>query len=102
MPSNNPGWTVQALATTDSNDAKHWLDYLKAKGYDVYIVEAEIKGLNWYRVRVGNLQTRQDAEELGKTLRTQEGFRDAFIASSEKSNIVFVSNNRASQLRPQH
>jgi DedD protein len=67
-----PGWTVQALATTDRNEAKNWLDRLKSKGYDAYIINAQIKGLNWYRVRVGNLDSHQEAEELGRSLRTQE------------------------------
>lgn len=96
------GWSVQALATTDRQDAMNWLDRLKAKGYDAYIVQAEIKGLNWYRVRVGNLESRQAAEELNDTLKTREGFRDAFIASSAKSDIILVSETSSGQFRQQH
>jgi len=94
-----PGWTVQALATTDRDDAINWLDRLKFKGYDAYIINAEIKGLNWYRVRVGNLPSHQEAEELGRSLRTQEGFSGAFITSRVKSDLVIASTNRSSQLR---
>ncbi|HVO92338.1 MAG TPA: SPOR domain-containing protein, partial [Terriglobales bacterium] len=101
-PSSRPAWTVQALATTDRQDAKNWLDRLKTKGYDAYIVEAEIRGLSWYRIRVGNLATRQEAEELSKTLRTQEGFRDAFIAGSVKTDILMAASSRLPQLRPKH
>jgi len=94
-----PGWTVQALATTDRDDAINWLDRLKSKGYDAYIINAEIKGLNWYRVRVGNLPSHQEAEELGLTLRTREGFSGAFITSRVKSDLVIASTNRSSHLR---
>ena len=89
-----PSWTVQALATTDKSDANSWLDRLKAKGYDAFIVEAEIKGQSWYRVRVGNLSSRQEAERLGKILQSKEGFRDAFIAQSTKAEVILAANSR--------
>jgi cell division septation protein DedD len=83
-------WTVQASATTDKNDAKALLDHLKAKGYDAFIVEAEVKGHNWYRIRVGNLPSRQEAEVLGKTLQSKEGFRDAFIAQTTEADVILA------------
>jgi DedD protein len=83
-------WTVQASATTDKNDAKALFDHLKAKGYDAFIVEAEVKGHNWYRIRVGNLPSRQEAEALGKTLQSKEGFRDAFIAQSTEADVILA------------
>lgn len=89
-----PTWTVQALATTAKSDANSWLDRLKAKGYDAFIVEAEIKGQSWYRVRVGNLSSRQEAEALGKILQSKEGFRDAFIAQSTKADVILAANSR--------
>lgn len=89
-----PLWTVQAMATTDKGDAKAWLDRLKAKGFDAYVVEAEIKGQSWFRVRVGNLSSRQEAEALGKTLRSQEGFHDAFIAQSSEEEVILAANSR--------
>jgi len=89
-----PLWTVQASATTDKNEAKALLDGLKAKGYDAFIVEAEIKGHNWYRIRVGNLPSRREAEALGKVLQSKEGFRDAFIARSTKADVILAANDR--------
>jgi cell division septation protein DedD len=83
-------WTVQASATTDKSDAKALFDHLKAKGYDAFIVEAEVKGHNWYRIRVGNLPSRQEAEALGKTLQSKEGFRDAFIAQSTEADVILA------------
>jgi cell division septation protein DedD len=85
---------VQASATTEKKEAIVLLDGLKAKGYDAFIVEAEIKGHTWYRIRVGNLPSRQEAEALGKILQSKEGFRDAFIAQSTKTEVVLAANSR--------
>ncbi len=87
-------WTVQAMATPDRSDAVYWRDQLKAKGYDAGIVVADIKGRQWYRVRVGNLANRQEAERLAKTLQSKEGFADAFVAYSTRADAVLTSNRR--------
>jgi cell division septation protein DedD len=89
-----PLWGVQALASTDKADATVWLDRLKAKGYDAFMVEANINGHTWYRVRVGNVQTRQEAEALRKILQSKEGFRDAFVTSNTKPAVVLAANGR--------
>jgi cell division septation protein DedD len=83
-------WTVQALATTDIHDAMTWLERLKAKGYDAFIVEAEIKGQRWYRLRVGNFSRHQEAVELGKILMSKEGFGDAFVAHNTKTDVILA------------
>lgn len=87
-------WTVQALATTDINDARGWLERLKTKRYDAFIVETEIKGKQWYRVRVGSLSQRPEAEALSKILKSKEGFRDAFVARNAESDVVLASNSQ--------
>ncbi|HUF42200.1 MAG TPA: SPOR domain-containing protein [Verrucomicrobiae bacterium] len=87
-------WTVRAISTPDKDDALNWLARLKAKGYDAAIVVADIKGRQWYRVRVGNLANRQEAERLAKTLQSKEGFADAFVAYSTRADAVLTSNRR--------
>lgn len=79
------GWTVQAVATTSKVIAVDWLDKLKAKNYSAFVAKAEINGQTWYRVRVGHFQIKAEAESLRATLQTEEGFHDAFIAASTKS-----------------
>ncbi|MGE5302332.1 MAG: SPOR domain-containing protein, partial [Alphaproteobacteria bacterium] len=37
-------WTVQAMATPDRRIAIDWLEKLKARGYDAFLIDAEIKG----------------------------------------------------------
>jgi cell division septation protein DedD len=75
-------WAVQVLATPDRGIGTVWMEKLKGKGYDAFVVEAEIDGKTWYRVRLGNFKTRRDAETLGALVRLREGFHDAFVANS--------------------
>jgi hypothetical protein len=44
----------------------------------------------WYRVRVGNFASQPQAETLQKTLRTQEGFADAFIVNRAKESVILA------------
>jgi len=74
-------WTVQVLATPARGIATAWMEKLKGKGYDAFVVEAEIDGKTWYRVRLGNFKIRRDAETLGALVRLEERFHDAFVAS---------------------
>lgn len=85
-------WAVQAVATTDERIARDWMEKLKAKGYDAFVVKAEIKGQTWYRVRAGNFSARQEAEALRTTLQSKEGFPDAFVVGSTKSGILIALN----------
>ena len=77
------GWSVQAMATTDAQEANDCAQKLKAKGYEVYLVEADVEGKTWHRVRVGNFATRRDAEHMRVQLAAKEGFRDAYIAGND-------------------
>jgi cell division septation protein DedD len=87
-------WSVQAMATPDRRIAIDWLEKLKAKGYNPFLINAEIKGQTWYRVRAGNFNTRQEAEALRMTLQSKEGFSDAFVAESTKSETPIALNQR--------
>ncbi len=86
------GWTVQAMATTDKQIASHWLDRLKGKGYEAFVVKADIRGQTWYRVRAGHFGTPKEAETLRTALKSQEGFRDAFVAANTDPEIVIALN----------
>lgn len=74
-------WTVQVNAYPLERDAKNLAKKLTDKGYDAYVVSAEIKGKSWYRVRVGRFATREDAKGLQETLKTKENFTKAMTVS---------------------
>lgn len=85
-------WSVQALATTDKQLASDWIEKLKAKGYQAFVVNADIDGKTWHRVRVGSFGARQDAENLRAALVAKEGFRDAYIAGNDKPQTIIALN----------
>jgi cell division septation protein DedD len=86
------GWSVQAMATTDAQEANDCAQKLKAKGYEVYLVEADVEGKTWHRVRVGNFATRRDAENTRVQLAVKEGFRDAYIAGNDNRPTTIALN----------
>ncbi len=73
-------WTVQVGSSSDKKFADRWADQLKAKGYDAFVVDADVKGQTWYRVRVGHFAARQEAEALRAALESKEGLSGSFLA----------------------
>jgi cell division septation protein DedD len=74
-------WSVQIAAAPAKDIADSLVEQLKAKGYDGYSVQAEVKGQTYYRVRVGHFDAREKAEALRQSLARQEGYRDAYLTS---------------------
>jgi DedD protein len=72
-------WSVQISAAAAKDIADTLIQQLKAKGYDGYMVQAEVKGQTYYRVRVGHFDTRERAESVRQSLVRQEGYRDAYL-----------------------
>jgi|GEM_PF-368500 len=77
--SNN--WSVQVGATQEQKAAQQLLDRLKSKGFDAYIVEADLDSGRWYRLRVGRFATQQEAEANRQALQTKENLRNAFVTA---------------------
>jgi len=71
-------WHVQVNAFPDEKSGKVWVDKLKSKGYKAYLTEARNKGKVWYRVRVGQFSSREEAEKMVDILKTRENFAKAF------------------------
>lgn len=74
-------WTVQVNAFPDERSAQRLVERLKQKGYDAYLVTANIKGRDWYRVRVGHFASRGQTKELLEDLQTKENFTKAIAVS---------------------
>jgi cell division septation protein DedD len=75
------GWAVQVNAFPNEKDAMSLTKKLADKGYDAYMVSADIRGRTWYRVRVGRLASRDEAKGLLETLKTKEKFTKAITVS---------------------
>ena len=72
-------WSVQVSATPAKDIADSLVHKLIASGHDGYVVEAEVKGQTYYRVRVGPFGAREEAESVRQSLAFQEGYRQAFL-----------------------
>ncbi len=75
-----PVWTVQVASLNQTRDADGIADKLKVKGYDAYVVPAEVRSRLWHRVRVGQGIDLSEAFELRTRLKGKENFDQAFIA----------------------
>jgi DedD protein len=74
-------WSVQISAAPARDVADTLAERLKSAGYESYVVQAQVKGQTFYRVRVGPLDAHDEAETLRQSLAGQEGYRDAFLAN---------------------
>jgi cell division septation protein DedD len=72
-------WSVQISAAPAKEIADTLVRRLKVNGYDGYIIQAEVKGQTYYRVRVGRFDTREQAESVRQSLAHQQGYRDAYL-----------------------
>jgi cell division septation protein DedD len=71
-------WYVQVNAFPDEKSGKVSVDRLKNKGYNAYLTEARNQGKLWYRVRVGEFSSREEAERIADILKSKENFPKAF------------------------
>jgi cell division septation protein DedD len=77
-------WTVQVRSSSDKKFAESWVDRLRSKGYDAFLVEGDVQGQTWYRVRVGLLAAREEAEALQNMLASKEALNDTVVLQAVK------------------
>ncbi|MBM4260825.1 MAG: hypothetical protein FJ145_05205 [Deltaproteobacteria bacterium] len=75
-------WAVQVGTYPDEKDANLTAARLKEKGFDAFVVRGDVKGKRWYRVRVGRLASRAEAETLQKKLAGQEKTGQSMIVAN--------------------
>jgi general secretion pathway protein D len=79
-PDMNHIWMVQVASLPEEKDADQMAGRLRQKGYDARVIRAEVDNRLRYRVRVGQLTTRNEAVELNNTLKANEKFSDSYIS----------------------
>ena len=79
-PDMNHIWMVQVASLPEEKDADQMADRLRQKGYDARVIRAAVDNRLRYRVRVGQLTTRNEAVELNNTLKANEKFSDSYIS----------------------
>ena len=73
-------WSVQISAAPSKELAANLVQRLKTSGHEGYIVQAEVKGQTYFRVRVGHFAAQDEADSLRQMLAREEGYFDAFLA----------------------
>lgn len=66
-------YTIQVGAFTEMGNALRLKSGLELKYKEVYIIEATVKEVTFYRVRIGKFQKREEAFSIGKAL-ADEGY----------------------------
>jgi cell division septation protein DedD len=58
-----PEYAIQVAATRDSNKAKNIADRFREKGYPAYCQASNVKGEQWFRIRIGPYPDRATVEK---------------------------------------
>ena len=61
-------YSVQIGSTVSHDEANLLAGQFRSRGYDTYLSEAKIKGVTYYRVRIGNFDSLAKARKLGVEL----------------------------------
>jgi DedD protein len=72
-------WSVQISAVPAKDIADALAERLTTSGYESYVVQAQVNGQTYFRVRVGQLADHEEAEALRQSLTREQGYRDAFL-----------------------
>ncbi len=73
-------WFVQVGSYPERKTAERIAKRLSDKGYDAFVVAADIHGKTHHRVRVGRLASRAEAEKLQRALRDKESLPRTIVA----------------------
>ena len=76
-------FTVQVGAFKEKGNADRLKERLSATYSPIFIQQVVLDEGNFYRVRVGRVQSENDARQLGETLRTKEGFSPMLLRLDE-------------------
>ena len=79
------GYSVQVASLRFSDDADDLASRLRKKGYDAYVVPANIPGKGkLYRVRIGDFKARKEASFYAAGLRKKDPlFKSVFVAEND-------------------
>ncbi|MCK4858888.1 MAG: SPOR domain-containing protein [candidate division Zixibacteria bacterium] len=76
------GYFVQMAACESSEYARYLADKYVARGYEPYVTTTTVDGQTYYRVRIGGLETLQQAKELKAELADKYSI-DAWIDKTD-------------------
>ncbi|MBD3257031.1 hypothetical protein GF377_01265 [candidate division GN15 bacterium] len=63
------GYTLQVASCPDADYARHLVTLYRDRGYTPYVMTATVEGVDYYRVRIGDLASKAEADALKAELR---------------------------------
>jgi DedD protein len=75
----SPAFAVQIASYDKKSRALSEAALLKDMSYDAYIDESEVRGRNFYRVRIGPLSTRERAAGVLRDVQSNERYAESYI-----------------------
>jgi cell division septation protein DedD len=73
-------WFVQVGSFPGHDSAESYAKKLAQKGYFAYVLEADVNGKKYYRVRVGRMASREEAVALQRVLNQKENLPRTIVA----------------------
>jgi general secretion pathway protein D len=74
-------WTLQIASVAERSAADTIVADLRGRGYEAYVVAAEVSGKTWHRVRVGQFSEVAAANSFKESLRAPE-FKQAYVVGN--------------------
>ena len=84
-------WVVNVLSATTRAEIVPPAVTLVKWGYPVYIVRANVQGKDYMRLRVGFFKNRSETDEVGKKIKEQLNFPDAWSTKADKEEYEEVA-----------
>lgn len=72
-------FTIQVAAYLKQNHANGYADSLKKKNLDASVKKVDGGGKTWYVVRISEFETKQEAADYGKQLKSEKKIEDFFV-----------------------
>ncbi len=76
---NGADYAIQVSAYTAMDKARSLEDILRKKGFQSYLVEADVNGVTYYRVRVGKFSGKEDALAALTKIKASEMGKNSFL-----------------------
>ena len=72
-------FTIQVASYTTEDEAKSNASNLKQKGWDAFVIPAQVGGKTWYRVSVGMFNNHSSAQAFRRDLMKDTGMKTAIV-----------------------
>ena len=81
MANSEKGWTVQLSSFREEKNAERFISRIKKKGYTPFVIKEE--NSQWHKVRVGPYPSKEEARQVVRDLKKNQGISAMVIFSQE-------------------